>query len=252
MKRVIAIALLFVTMITQSVVKAEVIVPSLNYVTKQVDVTNFYSITTCRAIDVKYEQHRGEPKVEIYASDNVIEYIKVNVRNGKLKIDLNLPIFITSFKGSHKMEVHISSPTLSAIEAYSNANVLIEKGIEVDGRFSLAAYSNGAIYCKGIESLQLDIIANSNGAVDVCDVDCDAISVNSNTAGEVVLEGRAQRAELKANTGGKVKSQRLKAENVVASANTGGEVDCYASKSISTKTNTGGSVDFKGDAKIIE
>ena len=64
----------------------EGIVPSKNYITQKVKVDNFDGISTSTSIDVNYTQTAGNTDVEIYAPDNLMEYVKVENDGGMLKI----------------------------------------------------------------------------------------------------------------------------------------------------------------------
>ena len=62
------------------------IVPSKNYITQKVKVEKFDGISTSTSIDVIYTQTTGNTDVEIYAPDNLMKYVKVEVDGGMLKI----------------------------------------------------------------------------------------------------------------------------------------------------------------------
>ena len=87
----------------------DAIVPSKNYITQKVKVDNFDGISTSSSIDVKYTQTTGSTDVEVYAPDNLMEYVKLEVEGGMLKIyfyseETGKSINI---KGKHDTEVRI-------------------------------------------------------------------------------------------------------------------------------------------------
>ena len=62
------------------------IVPSKNYVTKKVEVRKFDGISTATSIDVVYTQTSGSQDIEIFAPDNLVDYVNVEVEDGMLKV----------------------------------------------------------------------------------------------------------------------------------------------------------------------
>ena len=72
--------------VTASTHAQEEIVPSKNYITQKVKVENFEGIQTSTSIDVIYTQTTGETDVEVYAPDNLMEYVKVVSDGHMLKV----------------------------------------------------------------------------------------------------------------------------------------------------------------------
>ena len=56
------------------------ITASKKYETKNITTSEFNAISTSSSVNVIYTQATGEPSVEIYAPDNVIDYISVEVK----------------------------------------------------------------------------------------------------------------------------------------------------------------------------
>ncbi len=83
-------------------------------------------------------------------------------------------------------------------------------------------------------------------------LDTDYLEVTSVTGGEVKLKGSSKNQEVKVNTGGMYKGERLETENTDVSANTGGLADVTATKLMDASASTGGIVSIKGEAEDVK
>ena len=133
--------------ITVSSDSKDAIVPSKNYITQKVKVDNFDGISTSSSIDVKYTQTTGSTDVEVYAPDNLMEYVKLEVEGGMLKI-----FFYSeetgkgiNIKGKHDTEVRISAPAVRALRASSSGDIFLMNGLQCEEEVSLSASSSGDI-----------------------------------------------------------------------------------------------------------
>lgn len=83
-------------------------------------------------------------------------------------------------------------------------------------------------------------------------LDTEYLEVTSVTGGEVKLKGSSKSQEVKVNTGGMYKGERLETENTDVSANTGGLADVTATKLMDASASTGGVVSIKGEAEDVK
>ena len=119
------ISFVVVAMVVTSFVMAQKIVPSKNYVTKKVEVKSFDGISASTSIDVEYTQTSGNQDVEVYAPDNLVDYVKVEVEDGVLKVcfeSKNKKKGIT-INRKHKTKVSVSAQQytsfmLQAVETF--------------------------------------------------------------------------------------------------------------------------------------
>ena len=90
----------------------EGITPSKNYITQKVKVDHFEGISTSTSIDVVYTQTTDDTSVEIYAPDNLMEYVKVETEGGMLKIGIQSKEKGKglNIRGSHETKVYVSAP----------------------------------------------------------------------------------------------------------------------------------------------
>lgn len=250
------------------------IVPSKNYITQKVKVGDFKGIQTSTSIDVVYTQTTGETDVEIYAPDNLMEYVKVESNGDMLKIlfeskekgkGLNI-------KGKHETKVYISAPAVYTLLASSSGDIFLKNGLQYDGKVRVEASSSGDIKGGTIECEALTTKASSSGDIDLVKVECTAlnaeassagditikdlkaetVSAEASSSGDVTLEGVCQSATFVASSAGDIEADGLKAEKVVAKASSSGDVTCYASESLEVSISSAGKVGYKGNPKQIQ
>lgn len=251
---------------------AERITPSKNYVTKQVNVERFDAISTSSSVDVVYTQSSGSQKVEIYAPDNLIEYIYARVENGTLKVGFKAPGNNFSITGKHKKEVRVSAPAVKKLMASSSGDIILKNGLKTSGPVMLKASSSGdvtggAISCDDFvasASSSGDVVldkvtctnfsasASSSGDVSVKNMTATNVTANASSSGDVMLGGTCQNASYKASSSGDVKAKTLKAVNVTASASSSGDVECYVTGALTAKASSSGEVAYKGNPKSID
>ena len=118
------------------------ITASKKYETKNITTSEFNAISTSSSVNVIYTQATGEPSVEIYAPDNVIDYISVEVKGKTLVVGMTKNIRI---KGQHKKEVHVSAPAVDNLKASSSGDIILKNGLTATGKIGMKASSSGDI-----------------------------------------------------------------------------------------------------------
>ena len=260
--------------ITVSSDSKDAIVSSKNYITQKVKVDHFDGISTSSSIEVKYTQTTGSTDVEIYAPDNLMEYVKLEVEGGMLKI-----FFYSeekgkniSVKGKHDTEVRISAPAVHALQASSSGDILLMNGLQCEEEVSLSASSSGDIkggniHCKALETdasssgdIELGSVectsliseASSAGDISINDVKAETVSVEASSSGDVFLTGVCCSAKFESSSAGDIEADELKAEHVIAKASSAGDITCHATESLEVSISSAGNVSYKGDPKQIK
>ena len=260
--------------ITVSSDSKDAIVPSKNYITQKVKVDNFEGISTSSSIDVKYTQTNGSTDVEVYAPDNLMEYVKLEVEGGMLKIffyseETGKSINI---KGKHDTEVRIAAPAVHALQASSSGDILLMNGLQCEEEVSLSASSSGDIkggniLCKAlvteasssgdielenVECTSLITEASSAGDISINDVKAETVNVQASSSGDVSLAGVCRSAKFESSSAGDIEADGLKAEHVIAKASSAGDITCHATESLEVSISSAGNVSYKGDPKQIK
>ena len=260
--------------ITVSSDSKDAIVPSKNYITQKVKVDNFEGISTSSSIDVKYTQTNSSTDVEVYAPDNLMEYVKLEVEGGMLKI-----FFYSeetgkgiNIKGKHDTEVRISAPAVRALRASSSGDIFLMNGLQCEEEVSLSASSSGDIkggniLCKALETeasssgdIELENVectsliteASSAGDISINDVKAETVNVQASSSGDVSMAGVCRSAKFESSSAGDIEADELKAEHVIAKASSAGDITCHATESLEVSISSAGNVSYKGDPKQIK
>jgi len=77
------------------------------------------------------------------------------------------------------------------------------------------------------------------------------LKVMSNTGAYVNMKGNVEDQDVKVNTGGIYKGERLTAQNTEVNAATGGNAEVFAVKSVDAKANTAGIIKVHGDPEQV-
>ena len=252
----------------------DAIVPSKNYITQKVKVEHFEGISTSSSIDVKYTQTNGSTDVEVYAPDNLMEYVKLEVEGGMLKI-----FFYSeetgkgiNIKGKHNTEVRISAPAVHALRASSSGDIFLMNGLQYDGDVSINSSSSGDIkggniLCKALETdasssgdIELENVecttlvteASSAGDISIESVKAETVSVEASSSGDVSMAGVCRSAKFESSSAGDIEADELKAEHVIAKASSAGDITCHATESLEVSISSAGNVSYKGNPKQIK
>ena len=240
--------------VTSCATAQDVIVPSKNYVTKKVSVGKFDGISTATSIDVLYTQTSGSQDIEVYAPDNLMEYVKVAVEDGMLKVrfkDKDSKKGI-SINGKHKTEVRVSAPAVHKLQASSSGDIILKNGLQTKGQVSMKSSSSGDIEGGNVVCDVLNAEASSSGDVSIKDLKAETVNAAASSSGDVILSGVCHSANISASSSGDVEAKNLKADAVNANASSAGDITCHAVESLNVTTSTSGSVSYKGDPKHID
>lgn len=251
----------------------EGIKPSKNYITQKVKVDNFEGISTSTSIDVIYTQTTGDTSVEIYAPDNLMEYVKVETEGNMLKIGFQSKEKGKGLNimGKHETKVYISAPAVHTLLASSSGDIVLKNGLQHPGKVMIKTSSSGDIEGESVACETLDIEASSAGDIELEKVECiflvadasssvdisikelkaETVDAEASSSGDVSLSGVCRSAKFEASSAGDIEADDLKAEKVEAEASSAGDVKCHATESLEASISSAGNVHYKGNPKQI-
>ena len=275
MKKNLLLLFMVALSFTSCMVSAESIMPSKNYATKKVNVNQFNGISTATSIDVLYTQTSGRQDVEIFAPDNLIEFVQVKVDDGILKVkfyDPEHPNSGINILGKHNTEVRISAPAIHVLQASSSGDVILKNGLKVNGLVTMnssssgdivgndvacdelvvKASSSGDVVLNQVKCTLLEADASSSGDVEIKNLKAERVNGEASSSGDVILAGECHLAKFLVSSSGDVEARNLKADAVTAKASSSGDVFCFPIESLEATTSSAGSVNYKGEPKHID
>lgn len=239
----------------------ETITASKNYVTRTIKVPAFTAIATSSFIDVEYTQGAVQ-NVTLTASDNIIDYVDISVRNGELNV---------SFKGnghrkfiltSKKVVVTVSAPAVNRFSASSSGDIEIKSTLNIKGKVTFNSQSSGDIDAVTVKCDEMTAFTSSSGDIKIEALNCTTLQAKTSSAGDISignivardvkasasssgdikLNGRCTNAVYECSSAGDIKARGLIAVNVDASASSAGDIDCTATGNVNTSKSSAGSV----------
>lgn len=246
MNRKSTLAMLLAAIMACLGANAETITPSNRYITRKVNTGNFTAIRTNTAVDVVYSA--GAKSVEIYAPDNLIDFIEVEADGDELRINYTDNVNI---QGNHESSVKVSAPAVTRFTTASAGNIVIKSPIRQKGAsVSLTVLSAGFIKAGAIEAADVSLSTNSAGDILVGDITADVAILKANSAGDISTGSIAtkENTEIYANSAGDIKVPEIVAGmKAEVSANSAGDIEISSinAETSSLYSNSTGEINAK-------
>jgi len=184
-------------------------------------VSLFTKVSLSGGIDLTIEQ--GDSKtISVEASDNAIDNLVTEVKNGELKI-----YFDKSIRRVKKAHVYITVNNLEKISASGGSDIESKGTLKFD---ELAIHSSGG------SDIELDL--------QVKHLDC-----HTSGGSDVDLYGSAETLDLHASGGSDFNGFNFKTREAIVSASGGSDSNVYASEIIEVQASGASDVNFKGNPK---
>lgn len=194
-----------------------VINPSKTYVTKKVSIGDVEAIQASRSVDVVYTQHAGEPYAEIYAPDNVAQYVKVEQDGTKLNITYDFPKGKSfSIKGKYVCEVRVFAPEVTGFYTSSSSDITLANGVQTGKDVTFEMSSSGDISGDKVQCGNLSVKTTSSGGLVLKNISCRDVVLNTESSGDISIgEMACTKANVHITSAGDCKVSGLKCEGTI-------------------------------------
>ncbi len=160
--------------------------------------------------------------IEVEADENIIDLIRTDIKNGKLRIHAEENI------GRATKNIYVSLPKITELHASSGShletkNTVRSNELTVDG-------SSGAI-------LDVDLIAQE-------------LEIDASSGANLGIAGTANNADVDVSSGGNINAKDLETKTCTADASSGGNVKIQVSKSLMADASSGGNISYSGDPTV--
>lgn len=170
-------------------------------------------------------QNGPDYKVRVEADDNIIDDIRTEVKNGKLKVYFDDKVNLRDAT----MKVYVEAPSIEYLSASAAADVETAGMLKADRRISFHSSSG----------------AKLNASVDAPEVEAEASS-----GSHLTLKGTTRNIDTQASSGAELDADELLSENAKAQASSGASIDLHASVRLNAQASSGASVDYRGKATV--
>lgn len=195
--------------------------PSDNYITRDYKVGSFGKLNLSVVADIHYTQSvDGSTTLQVHGPDNMVELIKVGVKNNTLTLSF------TEKNVKPDLKIYISSPQLIDIKFSGVGSLVIEEKLETP---SLNIYNQGV------------------GNVTIKKLVCERLDLHTSGVGGCKIQGEADLVNLSAKGVGDIDASNLKAKQVVVRTGGVGNVSCYAIESLTATVSGVGNISYRGN-----
>ena len=206
-----------------------------NLITRTVAVGNFHTVDASRGVKVVISDEPGE--VEICADDNLIEYVRVGVDDGELKVTVAPRIHAVP---SEQILVRVPhNGNIRKLEASSAAKIVSK--VQLTGRMLDIEASSAAKIRVDAQVEACEIDASSSAKV-VVQIDADRLEADAS----IVLQGAVQKAAFEASSAASIDARKLIVHFCEAKASSAADIRVYCEQALQSRTSSAGSVSYAG------
>lgn len=214
------IIFLLATLISCQVTHHETIARNKNTTTTSRTISeNFYQIETHNGVKV-HLRHAEDYSISVVAEENLQEYIKTEINNGKLKIYSS-----KSFKSTSSIHIYVTSPKIVTIESHSGSTI----------------NSENTLFGSSIM-----LISHSGSTINVS-VKTTSLSSASNSGSSIKISGSTNSYSCNTHSGSRTNASTLKSNNVNVATNSGSNAKVFCSEQLNANTNSGSHLTYYGN-----
>ncbi len=204
----------------------EIITGSGNVALEKRDIENFDALDVSSGLEVLVTF--GEKTyLEIEADENLVELIKTDLRNRRLRIYSEMNI-----RRAKSKKIHITVPQLRSIEVSEAAIVKSQNSLKTD---------------------EIEIEVSSAGELEL-EVEARIIRTEVSSAANVFLKGETEQLHAEVSSAGKLNAFDLVSKYCYISVSSAGHAKVNTQKELNAEASSAGSILYVGDPieKIIE
>lgn len=184
---------------------------------------DFHVLKTYRGLQVELIKSDDS---KLIIEGNRSSEVTVKNKNGTLKISMSIA---HTFSADDVMVYLYYQNDIDVIDANEGSHI-----------FSDEIFKQDKLTAKAQEAGRIKI-----------EIDTDQLDVNVISGGQVTLKGSSKNQNIKSNTGGIYKGERLDTENTKVSSYTGGSASVKASKLVDANASTGGTISISGEPSEV-
>lgn len=183
---------------------------------------NFTRISAQEGLDV-YVTQGENTSISVEADDNIMELIRTDIDNGKLRIHAEENI------GRATKKVFVTLPIIEALEASSGADLVTKNEINAN-------------------ELRLK---SSSGADLIVKVSAKIVDADSSSGADIKLSGEAKKLIAEASSGSDIRASNFNVEDCDASASSGSDIMVNVTGNLIADASSGGDIRYSGSPKNV-
>ncbi|PCE64695.1 head GIN domain-containing protein [Sediminicola luteus] len=182
---------------------------------------DFTVVSAAEGLDVFVSQGK-ESSIKVEADDNIIDLIRTDISNGKLRVHAERNI------GRATKKIYVTLPEITGLESSSGADLVSENTLEVD-KVNLSASSGS--------DLRVDVMA-------------DEIHADSSSGADIRISGKTQLLDAESSSGSDIKAMGLEAKVCHADASSGADISVNVSDELIAEATSGADIRYSGEPSV--
>ena len=232
MKRILLIAVLLGTMITATTYFVCIAAPSVlfgkgikgsgNIVTRTIDAPDFDRVDAARAVKVVITD-KATGKITIEADDNIMEYVVVEAKGGRLTATID-----------------------KSVNNVSNADVTVT--VPANGRIRALDASSAARIDAAVKSTSCTVAASSASNIDAA-IETGSCTVGASSASKITLKGSADKCSIDMSSAAKLSAAEFTVADCSVDTSSAAKATVNCTDKLRAEASSGSSIRYTGDCQ---
>ncbi len=172
----------------------------------------------------------GTEALSVTADDNLLEYIRTEVRDGTLIIDFD--------------------PRAPGVVVRPSATPLFE--LEVADIGGIAVSGSGSVAADALRAEEMSMAISGSGDIRIASLEVGSVEIAISGSGDVALAGRAHSQSLAISGSGRYSASELASSSVVIAVSGSGDATVWAADALDVGISGSGSVAYYGDPDVTK
>lgn len=195
-------------------------------ITEERAVADFTRIDSGTSIDVTVT--KGDSySLKIEGEDNILPLVTTEVSGGALIISTKPN---TSYSTTKRMHITIT------------AKELVEMRVSASGDVEVSGFSGE----------NFKAVVSASGRLRINDLQVNALEARISASGDIVVDGSAERLQVRVSASGNFEGEDFKAQRVDAETSASGNITVWAVEAIDASTTASGNVTYSGDPSSVK
>ena len=232
MKRILLIAVLLGTMITATTYFVCIAAPSVlfgkgikgsgNIVTRTIDAPDFDRVDAARAVKVVITG-KATGKITIEADDNIMEYVVVEAKGGRLTATID-----------------------KSVNNVSNADVTVT--VPANGRIRALDASSAARIDAAVKSTSCTVAASSASNINAA-IETGSCTVGASSASKITLKGSADKCSINMSSAAKLSAAEFTVADCSVDTSSAAKATVNCTGKLRAEASSGSSIRYTGDCQ---
>ncbi len=229
MKKLVMYSLLMLFVATVNGQRGEKVKGNGNVVTIDRTTDDYNAVSISGWFDVDLVDG-NEGKLMLKGEENLLEYIKTEVKDGKLVIKVEKGINLSP--STWKDGIHITVPieSVNSVTLSGSGDIVGKTTIKTD-----------------------DFKTNISGSGDITlSVEASSVTATMSGSGDITLNGNTSDFDVSVSGSGDIKAYELEADNVTATVSGSADIKVTANEMIKARVSGSGDIKYRGNATKID